>query len=296
MSDSAADYIPPPYPTSGPFDATGTINADVACRKCGYNLRGLKNEGRCPECGTPVGFSTVGDLLRYSDPAWLTILTRGMSYILWGILVSILVAVVTIPLRSELLNAWLSIAGGLLGVAGAWLLTEPDPSGLGEDQYATSRKLVRVALVVGLGGELVAALTQTLPIPEALQFVLTLAVGLAGLFGVVGEFAKFIYLEKLARRVPDVSLAERARLLRWGYGLTLAAAVIMGLIVAVFAASGGGPGRGIAAIGCFGAIIGIAFLVFGIMTLFFYIRMRRTLIAQEAAARQIWGTALPAES
>lgn len=34
---------------------TEVIDSDAPCGKCGYNLRGLKIPGNCPECGTPVG-------------------------------------------------------------------------------------------------------------------------------------------------------------------------------------------------------------------------------------------------
>jgi len=30
------------------------IAHDAHCHRCGYNLRGLKPSGRCPECGAPV--------------------------------------------------------------------------------------------------------------------------------------------------------------------------------------------------------------------------------------------------
>lgn len=30
----------------------GTVSGDMECRGCGYNLRGLPNGGKCPECGT----------------------------------------------------------------------------------------------------------------------------------------------------------------------------------------------------------------------------------------------------
>jgi hypothetical protein len=33
---------------------TGTISNNLPCRKCAYNLRGLKFDGRCPECGEPI--------------------------------------------------------------------------------------------------------------------------------------------------------------------------------------------------------------------------------------------------
>jgi hypothetical protein len=50
---------------------TGNVDADIPCRKCGYNLRGLAVDGRCPECATPVGVSINGELLRYSDPTFV---------------------------------------------------------------------------------------------------------------------------------------------------------------------------------------------------------------------------------
>jgi ribosomal protein S27AE len=50
------------------FNEAGVIIADTTCRRCGYNLRGLSRDGRCPECGTPIGLSTHGDLLRSSGP------------------------------------------------------------------------------------------------------------------------------------------------------------------------------------------------------------------------------------
>ncbi len=35
-------------------ESTAMINRDHPCWKCGYNVRGLSQEGRCPECGEPV--------------------------------------------------------------------------------------------------------------------------------------------------------------------------------------------------------------------------------------------------
>lgn len=35
-----------------------TLDVDVHCHQCGYNLRGLSEPGRCPECGTPIAEST----------------------------------------------------------------------------------------------------------------------------------------------------------------------------------------------------------------------------------------------
>ena len=48
--------------------ATIASEADLLCEQCGYTLNGLSETGNCPECGTPVAFSTsqTGRTL----PAW----------------------------------------------------------------------------------------------------------------------------------------------------------------------------------------------------------------------------------
>ncbi len=162
-------------------------------------------------------------------------------------------------------------------------------SGLGEQQYATSRKLVRVALLVGLGGNILSACAKSLALPgSADMLVVVIAVG-TGLFGVIGEFAKFIYLEKLANRIPDDQLAGRARFLRWAYGLTMGAMVVFGAIIGlVMSLAGPGATTVILPLGCVAGLTGIAFFVFAIMTLFMYGRFRKAFQQQAESARQVW--------
>lgn len=59
------------------FDERGYIAADVICIGCGYNLRGLLPDGRCPECGAPVSISFRGDV-SWADPRWLRGVQRGL--------------------------------------------------------------------------------------------------------------------------------------------------------------------------------------------------------------------------
>lgn len=56
-------------PLSHPTD--DTLDADLPCVHCNYNLRGLTVDGACPECGRPVADSTRDDALRGADPIWL---------------------------------------------------------------------------------------------------------------------------------------------------------------------------------------------------------------------------------
>jgi hypothetical protein len=52
------------------LDQAGCVAADTACRKCGYNVRGLPIDRNCPECNLPVNLSAVPNLLRYAEPRW----------------------------------------------------------------------------------------------------------------------------------------------------------------------------------------------------------------------------------
>ena len=119
---------------TGPASST-EVRDEIACKRCGYNLRGLREDGRCPECGTAVGLSVRGDLLQFSDPAWVETVARGMYIILWGILAHIIVAVLSVVLSAMLGRGgsgpgqWLGLIPALITFYGSWLLTMPDPSG-----------------------------------------------------------------------------------------------------------------------------------------------------------------------
>ena len=65
---SGATWGSAPIAAPGIVNDAGLVVADVPCRKCSYNLRGMNVASRCPECGAPVGVSVHGSLLRYSDP------------------------------------------------------------------------------------------------------------------------------------------------------------------------------------------------------------------------------------
>ena len=54
---------------------------DVPCLNCGYNLRGLEEDGQCPECGVPIERSLHGNLLIYSSPEYVSSLHRGLTTI-----------------------------------------------------------------------------------------------------------------------------------------------------------------------------------------------------------------------
>jgi hypothetical protein len=274
-----------------PEAAAGVLETDVPCRKCSYNLRGLSADGRCPECGTPVGLSVQGDFLRYSDPAWLGTLRRGVNLIIWGVVEFVVGAVITIffgPVIGPAVMVLVMLAGTLLMLAGWWQLTAPDPSGIGEDRYGTARKVIRVALVVGL----VATPLQWLEkvVPSEVGIVLQVLSFLAGVVGIVGVIAQLQYLRKLALRIPDDKLSGRAHFLTYALAITYGLLIVMSAIfgLAVRASGGGGPAGPFQALGCFMGIVGLAMIVFGIMYLLLIEKMGKRFKEQAAYARQTW--------
>jgi hypothetical protein len=290
------DYLVGPETTAGMLDASGTIVVDVVCRRCGYNVRGLKLDGRCPECGTPIGLSVSGDLLRFADPGWVEKLALGTRCILWGLAVAVLFSLISryvLTFVSPVLIRSLGLVGVLLAFYGTWLLTERDPSGVGEDRYANSRKVIRLTLLVGVISNLASIVVQALPDVER-DLILISNVGLVAVaFWAVGEFAKLIYLEKLAMRIPDAKYAERARFLRWAFGISLLLLIVFfGLMKAIAVANRGSDGLGGSSfwlsLGCFVAVIGIAVLVFFPMYLWLLYRVGQAFREQAQYARDTW--------
>lgn len=151
---------------------------------------------------------------------------------------------------------------------GWWLLTEPDPSGLGEDRYGTARKIIRVGLVCGVANTVldVGRSVMSLP-PFAFAMLQIVDIGL-GLMWVISFFAGLNYLRKLANRIPDGKMSNRAKFLTWAFGICGALVYAPGLIMRFM-----GPGTAIfLPFSIVVGVSGVAILVFGVMYLFLILR------------------------
>jgi hypothetical protein len=272
-----------------------TVDHDVPCRKCSYNLRGLSTDGRCPECGQPVGLSITGDLLRYSDPDWVAKLRKGINLILTGIVVMIVGVLLVVALgivarvRGDVEGQIIGMLANLLIVIGSWLLTEPDPSGLGEREYGTPRKIIRITLLIGLANGALNFGAARLTIPNELGLILALINIGGAIASVVGTFAQLLYLKKLARRIPSEALEERAVSIMWGFGISYGVVAVFGAMVAFAAGLHLEPFM--VAGGCIVSLAFLAMLVFGVMYVFMLGQFGREFKEQEAIARATWASA-----
>ena len=209
MVGSLTGAMPPPRRPGAPHRHVqivgddGTVAGDFPCHRCGYDLRTLGVNDRCPECGTLVRASVRGNLLSFSDPAWLRRVASGVRWMgKSGAAAAALGFVWLVTFRSPLLP--LATFGLLLAVGaflwGAWDATTPDPSGIDQERCVKLSTLARSLLLAGLLAAPVSALHGRVPLPEAF-ITLTTALLLAA--GFAGVLAAVRYFQRLTLRIPD---------------------------------------------------------------------------------------------
>jgi len=314
-----------------PLDAAGRVDADLPCRKCGYNLRGQLAEGICPECATPVGRALQGDYLKFADPKWLETLASGMNWILWGVVVGVITGglvgggvFLCMALPANLVP-FLVLPLGLIPLIGYWKITTPDPSGVGERDGVSARRLIRVTQPLSYA---VTAVQQFSMAWRVIALVQPVAL-LNGVVGIVNVLASFTYGRQLALRIPDPQMARGYRTVMWAMvaGLVLwliwmawmilsppvltnvrtTSSPIVTSMSAVYVSpqqtmkvqSGGagtvvystgtlGPSGGaLLGVGC---AFGIFSAVFGIWAIVLFFRLRRALINAAQEARATWAS------
>lgn len=282
-----------------PMDDSGSINQDIACKRCSYNLRGLRLDGVCPECGTPVGRSVTGDLLRFADPKWVGTVATGLNLIvltfLFGIFLGCAAGGAAAALGGSVVIVLVASACmWVLNLIGIWMMTAPDPAGIGEDGNVSARKIVRIATVTTVAAAVFTegiGLLSDDPGIAMLALVISLASALVTL---VGEWYKFVFYERLAARIPDELIVKRAQFLRWAYTPVFAIAVVGGAVLAIVAGGNPAAAMGFAPLGIVIAGAGVLLLVVGLLTLALILRLRRLMLAQADLAKRTWAAALPA--
>ncbi len=308
-----APPVQPIWPSDLPpimLDDRGCIAQDIACRSCGYALRGLPPTGVCPECATPVGRSIHGDLLRFCDPKWVERVALGVNILVIAFIVSIVgsiligAAVIAILAATGTRNVMafliplgiFALATAAANVIGYWLATTRDPGKDESGKPVTARAVARWAIVASSVFSVAAVpfdptiarfTGASLLADPALQIALSVLSAFAGQgLNALGMVALLMYAGQLARRLPDDRLVKHTRIVMWGYGACSVFIVIGATITAV---AGGNPTDPVAIVGSIvTGVGGLPGLVFGIwaIVLLFQFRSRLRLAARQA--RETW--------
>jgi hypothetical protein len=240
--------------TVGSAEGTGTVDSDRGCVKCGYNVRGLPFKANCPECGTPVIQSLRGILLQFADPTYIKEILTGTSWVLNGILVSIVLAILggllglgaafvapNLASGTILLSSFVSLAVGIWIFLGYLKLTTPDPQFTGTERPDSARQVVRVAAIASIvisalqlivGGISISAGS----VPGGLLGILGSVLGFASLIAfAVQFFATMNYMMWMAGRFPDMWIYRRAKTYRWLLPVlgTVGVIVLVGPLIAL---------------------------------------------------------------
>ncbi len=221
--------LPVGFATS--LDDQGRLTGDLACRSCGYNLRGIHASGECPECDTSVGRSVYGDSLQYCEPRWMKSVARGANLLLCAIVLNLFLRLALAVLVSSVGLAAVVDHGATIlmfvivaiQAAGFWLATMPDP-GLGRLETAySSRRIARVALLTSIALNLATMLLGFLGTADQALLISILGISLVSIIMfVAGAFALLNYGRSIALRIPDRKLASQTRVVMWGWPISLA--------------------------------------------------------------------------
>lgn len=167
------------------------------CIRCGYSLRGLGLEDRCPECGLSVRTSVRDDYLGHADPNYVGMVALGARLWAWT---TPIVWLTSASQMVQLGGGWwtapaLAVYGGVEAawLGSCWLIASPDPA---QWQRAQMESVIVRAPVVAVALLKCAALAVwawggwypvTGPLP-----LLTMAAGAAAYAGTLRHVASLI--------------------------------------------------------------------------------------------------------
>jgi hypothetical protein len=281
-----------------PTDAHGRLLQNAFCLTCGYNLRGQPLTGLCPECGSPVETSAHGDLLRYADPQWLSKLVTGITWLLissalavgGGCLMGGIVGALGVnnpppqpsptnplaqpvpDLTTALVTTIFTAVISLAFLYGYERLTTPEPGRI--ETGWTIRSVARWAAFIMIGLGLFNQLLTLLSVWAPSLVLVTSIIGIIGLVPVAAWlYAMPTWLQKLAGRVPDTSLAKQMGIIKWIFIASIPVSFLLGIAIVVAVASNPSATAGFAALGllgCIAAPIMLGVVIWLIVLLFIY--------------------------
>ena len=114
--------------------ATMALQQDIPCVRCGYDLRGLRDDGLCPGCGTPIAESiarfaatwAAAQPLAQAPRLWVMKLAVGCTLLALLALAAFAISAAQLALDPEWRVAWTPIE--LFMVIAFWLIAAREPT------------------------------------------------------------------------------------------------------------------------------------------------------------------------
>ena len=207
-----------------------TIDTDLPCAICNYNLKGLATDSACPECGQPIARTFTPDLT-LSPPAWLR--RHAVTMFLLAPFALLVFGPSSYRYTFEL-GALVRLAIIVVTVVAAFRLSAPEVSVVAVDRASDAWR--RALLASALAHAIVSITVTAIAISVSATFRTTgdmpgfiydswwrLVVGLGTIAYLALTTLFPLYLYRLARRGIDRPLAAHAKLVCWALpGVTVA--------------------------------------------------------------------------
>jgi hypothetical protein len=215
---------------------TETPATVASCIACGYDLRGLRDEGACPECGRAIVDSRQAATLRDARAVWLPRTARwakalaliellgACTYALWlydSLRQTILQSFPAIPLKPWYTPVHATLA--VVGLIALWLFTAPPPKPADESSQESIRMWLRFVAIWNTVGIVFLAIDRAWPYDILRIWEIAI-----NLLAAATEFLFWSYVIRWAARIPDENLVRRSRSIRWGLVLGLLAGPTLG--------------------------------------------------------------------
>jgi hypothetical protein len=211
------------------------IEHERPCLGCGYDLRGLTREGRCPECGLPISTAPTIDAPISEMPPQMVRIFRTASWLATACVAVLIVLVVGRP--------WLGVGWevrstyflclAVIWAMSVWMLTPaidaPQAISRGFTRNGRLRRAARwlqLGWVLAAGSGLALAILDRLaagpgaaPTPASWVDTLRIARTLGTLTGLAGVFTLGILLQRLAEWTCDREAEAAFNWAVWGIPL-----------------------------------------------------------------------------
>lgn len=260
-----------------------TLDRDLLCRYCGYNLRGLSHDGRCPECGLPVPQSAHCAGWRAIDDPTLRRIRVGAIICVGDVLLAFVSMIALLVVRHHIAGVaweilfWISFCSPpAIFAAGIWKITTRFND---DERHLAAGFVARICVLTLLAGLFVFVAAVVSDSSEAV-FMGAVALEIAA-SAIIGHMALLSHLLYLGRHVSNEALIQAARFLRRSFGFSSG-----GLIAACFLKLFSGS----FAVLCIALAAIVALLVFSILMLAIF-----SLIAGEIGD-ELWLSASRARS